>query len=108
MTPERAHEIGKAMALKQGPGPENTEEAGQALGILWTQLNLARRIIEDLRDELEEREWTYLDGGWKGGEGVECRGCWVRGPRREPPEHRLTCAWKQAVDDANSFLGVRE
>jgi len=108
MTAERAEEIGQAMLTGKGAGPANTQEAGEAAALLWGRLNQARRVIEDLRDELDDREWTFQDGGWKGGEGVECYGCGARGPCGTPPPHRLTCGWKQAMDATNTFLGVED
>lgn len=104
MTPKRACEIGQAMSTKTGHGPDTTEEASEALALLWGQLNRARTVIEDLKEELDEREWTFEDGGWKGGEGVFCQGCGARGPAGHPPAHQLTCPWKQAIEDAEAFL----
>ncbi len=113
MDPNRAYEIGQVAAIGKGRGGDSTRDVEEALATLWHLNNQARRVIIDLRDELEERQWTFREAGWKGGDGIECLGCGAEGPASPmstgnpwPPTHQLTCPWKQAMDDATTFLGV--
>jgi len=115
MTPERAYEIGQVAAIGKGRGGDSTRDVEEALASLWVRVNHARKVVEDLRDELEEREWTFEEGYWKGSGGIWCRGCGADGPAGSipgdpnwPPKHKLTCAWKQTMDAANAFLGVEK